>query len=83
MATSATAAAGFAVANLGRHVCKHFFYVSIYGYDSDSDSDSDLLHIVARLLAISNTNSENTSNTTQQYKKIQFNAMSCSVKQWI
>ena len=43
--------------------------------DSDSDSDSDLLNIVARRLKIKNTNSDN--NTTQQYKKNQFNAMQC------
>ena len=38
-------------------------------------SDSDLLNIVARRLKINNANSEN--NITQQYKKIQFNAMQC------
>jgi len=41
----------------------------------DPDSDSDLLNILARRLKINNTNS--TNNTTQQYKKIQFNAMQC------
>ena len=40
-------------------------HLQVHTASSDSDSDSDLLNIVARLLKINNTNSEN--NTTQQY----------------